>query len=51
MTVVAGPSEATALGNILMQARTAGVVASMEEMRSYIRRSIETKIYQPNKKQ
>lgn len=48
LPVVAGPDEATALGNILIQARAAGVTASLEEMRSYIRRSIETKIYQPN---
>lgn len=47
--VVAGPAEATALGNILVQARAAGVVSSLSEMRQYIRRSIETKIYEPKK--
>lgn len=47
--VVAGPSEATALGNVMVQARAAGVVGSLSEMRQYIRRSIETKIYQPEK--
>lgn len=45
--VVAGPAEATALGNIMVQARTAGVVSSLAEMRQYIRRTIETKIYEP----
>ncbi len=47
--VVAGPSEATALGNVMVQARAAGLVGSLQEMRRYIRRSIETKTYQPEK--
>ena len=33
--VVAGPAEATALGNIMVQARAAGVVSSLAEMRRY----------------
>lgn len=45
--LVAGPAEATALGNVMVQARTAGVVGSLAEMRDYIRRSIKTKTYQP----
>ncbi len=48
--VVAGPTEATALGNVSVQARTAGLVGSLSEMRDYIRRSIETKRYEPEKK-
>ncbi|MBQ2394091.1 MAG: rhamnulokinase, partial [Alistipes sp.] len=47
--VVAGPSEATALGNVMVQARAAGLVGSLEEMRRYISRSIETKRYVPRK--
>ena len=47
--VVAGPSEATALGNVMVQARAAGLVGSLEEMRRYISRSIETKHYAPRK--
>ena len=47
--VIAGPVEATALGNIMVQARAAGVVSSLAEMRRYIGRSIETKTYQPKK--
>jgi len=47
--VVAGPSEATALGNIMVQARAAGQVSTLAEMRRYIRRSIETKMYEPTK--
>ncbi len=45
--VVAGPSEATALGNVMVQARAAGLVGTLAEMRSFIRRSIETKRYEP----
>lgn len=47
--VVAGPSEATALGNVMVQARAAGLVGSLNEMRRYIRRSIETKRYTPER--
>ncbi|MBR5821017.1 MAG: rhamnulokinase [Alistipes sp.] len=47
--VVAGPSEATALGNVMVQARAAGLVGSLQEMRQYILRSIETKRYEPRK--
>lgn len=47
--VVAGPSEATALGNVMVQARAAGLVDTLQDMRRYIRRSIETKTYQPRK--
>lgn len=47
--VVAGPSEATALGNVMVQARAAGLVGSLTEMRSYILRSIETKRFEPRK--
>ncbi len=45
--VVAGPVEATALGNVMIQARTAGLVGSLGEMREYISNSIETKTYLP----
>lgn len=47
--VVAGPSEATALGNVMVQARAARLVGSLNEMRRYIRRSIETKRYTPER--
>ena len=45
--VVAGPTEATALGNVMVQARAAGLVGSLAEMRRYIRRSIETTTFTP----
>ena len=47
--VVAGPAEATALGNIMVQARAAGVVSTLAEKRRNIGRLIETKTYQPKK--
>ena len=36
MPVVAGPSEATAIGNIMIQAKAAGCVDSLQEMRQII---------------
>lgn len=45
--VVAGPSEATAVGNVMIQAMGAGVVSSLEEMRAIIRASVETETYLP----
>lgn len=41
ITVVSGPSEATAIGNILMQAKAAGLVNSKDEMRQIVRNSTE----------
>lgn len=45
--VVTGPIEATALGNILVQARTAGAVGSLSEIRSVVRASSTVKQYDP----
>ena len=45
--VVAGPVEATALGNILVQSIAAGQVASLAEGRSLVGRSVETRVYEP----
>ncbi len=45
--VVAGPVEATAVGNLMMQAVAAGDVASSAEAREVIRRSFEVDEYQP----
>ncbi len=47
MPVITGPVEGTAIGNIMMQAKAAGIVADRFEMRSIIARSIETKTYEP----
>ncbi len=46
-TVVAGPVEGTALGNICMQAKASGEVTSIEEMRHLIRNTFDLKIYSP----
>lgn len=45
--VVAGPTEATALGNLLLQARTAGDVGTLAELRTIVRRSSEMQTYEP----
>jgi rhamnulokinase len=45
--VIAGPSEATAIGNVMMQAMGAGVVSSLAEMRAMIHASIETEEFMP----
>jgi rhamnulokinase len=46
-TVVAGPVEATAMGNLLVQARAGGELASLSEMRQVIRKSSELRTYMP----
>lgn len=45
--VVTGPIEATASGNILMQAQATGQIASVAEARQIVRNSFEMKEYQP----
>jgi rhamnulokinase len=45
--VLAGPVEATATGNLMMQAIAAGDVGSVAEAREVIRRSFEVEQYEP----
>ncbi len=45
--VIAGPVEATAIGNVMVQATTAGDVAGIAEARELIRRSFEVVEYTP----
>ncbi|UCF14858.1 MAG: rhamnulokinase [Phycisphaerales bacterium] len=45
--VVAGPIEATASGNILMQAIATGLIKSLAEARRIVRNSFELKEYEP----
>ncbi len=45
--VVAGPSEATAIGNIMIQAKAAGVVDSLPEMRKIICDSVQLDEFVP----
>ncbi len=47
-TVIAGPVEATALGNIAMQMLATGAVASLTEARSIIDRSFPTERFTPH---
>ena len=47
LPVVAGPAEATATGNIMVQALGLGYVRSLSEIRSVVRRSVELKAYAP----
>ena len=45
--VVAGPVEATALGNVLIQARAAGDVGTLAEIREVVRASSELSTFEP----
>lgn len=45
--VIAGPTEATALGNIIAQAMAVGEIKDIWEAREVIRNSVETREYRP----
>ena len=45
--VVAGPVEATAIGNILVQALAMGHIATLSEARALVRRSFGVETYEP----
>ena len=47
LPVYAGPTEATAIGNIMMQAKALGAVSSLVEIRQMVFDSFETKIFTP----
>ena len=49
-TVLAGPQECTALGNIMLQAKAAGLVSDIWQMRAIIANSIEMVKYEPQDK-
>ena len=49
-TVLAGPQEGTAIGNIMLQAKAAGIVSDIWAMRSIIANSIELVKYVPEDK-
>jgi rhamnulokinase len=49
-TVMTGPIEATAIGNILMQAITLGHLSSLSEARAIVRHSFSPEIYQPSQR-
>ena len=46
--VVAGPTEATAIGNLMLQARAAGLVADRWQMRRLIADTFQVKTYYPS---
>jgi len=45
--VITGPVEATAIGNVVMQAKAAGQITGLAQARKIIRNSIKMKEYQP----
>ncbi|SHE46091.1 rhamnulokinase [Dysgonomonas macrotermitis] len=47
MPVVAGPSEATAIGNVMMQAKGAGLIDSLQDIRKVISNSVTPEVFQP----
>jgi rhamnulokinase len=49
--VVAGPLEATAIGNVLMQAIGLGILGSLAEAREVVRTSFDVKTYTPQNPQ
>ena len=48
LPVVAGPTEATAIGNLMVQAKAAGLVADRWEMRRMIADAFSVKTFTPN---
>jgi rhamnulokinase len=46
-TVLAGPVEATAIGNVLVQALGLGLLASLADIREVVRRSFDMRTYVP----
>ena len=49
--VLSGPSEATAMGNIMIQAQASGLVDSLHGMREMIAASIDIKTYAPQQRE
>jgi len=45
---VTGPIEATALGNVLVQAKALGHIGSMAEGREVVKASFDLKIFEPH---
>jgi rhamnulokinase len=50
-TVIAGPVEATATGNVLMQMIGTGRLSGVDEARALVRASFAPKVYQPHNTQ
>jgi len=45
--VVAGPVEATAIGNLIVQAMALGLISTLEQAREVVRRSVALETYEP----
>ncbi len=45
--IVSGPSEATAIGNIMLQAKALGLVSSLSDMRKVINNSVHPEVFLP----
>jgi len=48
--VIAGPTEATALGNVLVQARAAGEIGTLADIRGVVQNSTELETFEPAEK-
>ena len=51
VTVLAGPQEGTAIGNIMLQAKASGHVKDIWDMRKIIANSLELKTFEPQEKE
>jgi len=49
LPVIAGPTEATAIGNVMLQAQAAGMVKDRWEMRAMIAKAFSVKTFYPKK--
>ena len=49
--MIAGPEEATLVGNLLVQAMALGELASLDEVREVVRRSFVPTTYDPSESQ
>ena len=47
--VLAAPVEATALGNVLLQARAAGLLGTLSDVRRFVRNSVRPEVYEPER--
>ena len=51
LPVLAGPAEASSIGNILLQAKAAGMVSSLQEMRDIISANVQPELFLPEEQE